>query len=182
MKANQPELLETLTAEFATDGVSPWERKIVAAERQTATSSTKAHGRVETRTLTRTTALVDYVDWPDLAQAFKLVRERTIRGQTTTQVAYGITSMPSELADAKALLHLTGEHWGIENRVFHVRDVTFGEDHCRVRTRAAPLILATLRNATLNLLRWNHVRNIAAALRRHAAHPLEALALIRPDG
>lgn len=182
MKANQPELLETLVAEFATEGVSPWERKIVAAERQTATSSTKGHGRVETRTLTRSTALRDYVDWPDMAQAFKLVRQRTVRGQTTTEVAYGITSLPSELADARALLQLTREHWGIENRVFHVRDVTLGEDHCRVRTGVAPMILSTLRNVTLNLLRWKNVPNIAAALRRHAAHPLEALALIRPDG
>ena len=76
MKANQPDLLETLTAEFASDGVSPWERKVVAAERQIAVTTNKAHGRLETRTLTRSTALRDYVDWPDLAQAFKLVRTR----------------------------------------------------------------------------------------------------------
>ena len=182
MKANQPDLLETLTDAFSTDGVSPWERKLVAAERQTATSTTKGHGRVETRTLTRSTGLRDYVDWPELAQAFQLVRARTLRGKTTTEVSYGITSMPAELADAAALLHLTREHWGIENRVFHVRDVTYGEDHCRVRSGAAPMILSTLRNVTLNLLRWRGVGNIAAALRRHAAHPLEALALVRPDG
>lgn len=182
MKANQPDLLDTLTVEFASDGVSPWERKLVAAERETATSTDKAHGRVETRTLTCSTALRDYVDWPDMAQAFKLVRERTIRGKTTTEVSYGITSIPPELADAKTLLGLTREHWGIENRVFHVRDVTYGEDHCRVRTGAAPMILSALRNVTLNVLRWKNVTNIAAALRRHAAHPLEALALIRPDG
>ncbi len=182
MKANQPDLLETLAAEFATDGVSPWERKRVAAERQTASSTTQGHGRLETRTLIRSTSLRDYVDWPDLAQAFKLTRQRTVRGKTTTEVAYGITSLPAEQADASSLLRLTREHWGIENRVFHVRDVTCGEDHCRVRTGAAPMILSTLRNVTLNLLRWNNVPNIAAALRRHAAHPLEALALVRPDG
>jgi len=182
VKANQPDLLETLTAEFSSDGVSPWERRIVAAERQTAVATTKAHGRIETRTLTRSTALRDYTDWPDLAQAFKLVRQRTLRGKTTTETTYGITSLPPEDADAKALLHLTREHWGIENRVFYVRDVTFGEDHCRVRTGTAPMILSTLRNVTLNLLRGKGVPNIAAALRRHAAHPLEALALVRPDG
>jgi hypothetical protein len=96
------------------------------------------------------------------------------------------------------LLRLTREHRGIENRVFHVRDVTDGEDPCRVRTGAAPMILSTLRNVTLNLLRWNNVRNVAAALRRRIAPAdipadrraaqermrscLEALALIRPDG
>jgi hypothetical protein len=182
VRANQPDLFETLTDEFATAGVSPWERKIVAAERQTAVATTKAHGRIEARTLTRSTALRDYVDWPEMVQAFRLVRERTLRGHTTTEVAYGITSMPPELADATASRHLTRRHWGIENRVFYVRDATLGEDHSRVRTGAAPMILSTLRNATLNLLHGKGVANIAAALRRHAAHPLEALAPIRPDG
>lgn len=181
MKANQPDLLETLADAFATDGVSPWERKLVAAERQTAVTTTKAHGRIETRTLTRSTALRDYADWPELAQGFKLVRQRTLRGKTTTETVYGITSLPPDQADADVLLHLTRQHWGIENRVFYVRDVTFGEDHCRVRTGAAPMILSTLRNVTLNLLHGKGVPNVAAALRRHAAHPLEALALIRPD-
>ena len=87
--------------------------------------------------------------------------------------------MPRERADAKALLRLTRQHWGIENRVFYVRDVTLGEDHCRVRTGSAPMILSTLRNVILNLLNWNHFANKAAALRRHAAHPDEAIALIR---
>jgi len=179
VKANQPDLLETLTAEFASDGVSPWERKIVATERQVAITTNKAHGRIEARTLTRSTALRDYVDWPDLAQGFKLVRKRTLHGKTSTEVAYGITSLAPEQADARALLHLTRQHWGIENRVFHVRDVTLGEDQCRVRTGSAPLILSTLRNTTLNLLAANSETNKAAALRRHAARPYEALALLR---
>ena len=157
----------------------PHERRLLAAERQTDSSTNKGHGRIETRTLTSTNALVGYTDWPDMAQAFKLVRQRTIRGKMTSEVAYGITSMPRALADATALLRLTREHWGIENRVFHVRDVTMGEDHCRVRKGSAPINLAVLRNIALNLLNWKGAPNKAAALRRHAAHPHEALALIR---
>ena len=179
MKGNQPNLLETLSGAFATDGVSPWERKLVAAERQTAGTTTKAHGRMETPTLTRSTALRDYMDRPGLAQAFKLVRKPTLRGKTTTETAYGITSLPPDRADAETLLHLTRRHWGIENRVFHVREVTFGEDHCRVRTGSAPMILSTLRNIAINPLNARNVTNKAAALRRHAARPYEALALIR---
>jgi predicted transposase YbfD/YdcC len=133
---------------------------------------------VETRTLTRSTALTGYVDWPDLTQAFKLVRKRTWNGKTTTETVYGITSLPADDAHADRLLHLTRLHWGIENRVFYVRDMTFGEDHCRVRTKSAPIILSTLRNVALNLLNGTGVKNKAAALRRHAAHPDEALALI----
>jgi len=136
---------------------------------------------VETRTLTRSTALREYVDWPDLAQAFKLVRQRTLRGKTTTETGYGITSLPPGRADADTLLRLTRQHWGIENRVFYVRDVTFGEDHCRVRAGSAPMILSTLRNLALNLLNGHGAQNKAAALRRHAAQPHEALALIHQE-
>jgi len=102
-----------------------------------------------------------------------------LRGQTSTETVYGITSLPPDRADAQTLLRLTRQHWGIENRVFHVRDVTFGEDQCRVRTGSAPVILSTLRNLALNLHNGNAIQNKAAALRRHAAKPDEALALIR---
>jgi predicted transposase YbfD/YdcC len=97
---------------------------------------------------------------------------------TESEVSYGITSLSREKADAARLLELTREHWGIENKVFYVRDVTFGEDACRVRTKAAPLILSALRNVAIAVLNFAGATNKAARLRRHAAHPHEALALI----
>ena len=161
----------------------PRERRRAEAERQTARRSSKGHGRNETRTLITTTALNDYVDWPGVGQVFQLKRERTLHGQRSFEIGYGITSLPRELASAQQLLKLTRQHWGIENRVFWVRDVSLGEDGCRVRSTEAPLILSALRNAALNLLNWaQKAGNIAAALRRHAAHPHEALALIRGYG
>ncbi len=87
--------------------------------------------------------------------------------------------MPRERADARRRLRLTRQHWPIENGVFHVRDVTLGEDECRVRTGGAPMILSTMRNVVLNPLNGLGVANKAAALRRHAAHPAEALELVR---
>jgi hypothetical protein len=126
--------------------------------------------------------LNDYADWPGLAQCFKLVRERTVHGKTTSETVFGITSVPRGRADARRLLKLTRQHWQIENGVFHVRDVTLGEDDCRVRTGGAPMILSTLRNVVLNVLNGPGVANKAAALRRHAAHPREALMLLRPSG
>ena len=86
-----------------------------------------------------------YSDWPGLEQAFVLTRSRTIRGKTTTETAYGITSLPRKHADAKTLLRLTRGHWGIENRLHGVRDMTFGEDACRVRKGPAPHRLAAVR-------------------------------------
>jgi len=114
-----------------------------------------------------------------MEQAFRLTRRRTVHGKSEVKVSYGITSLRREQAGARLLLDLTRRHWGIENRLFHVRDVTFGEDGCRVRKGGAPIILAALRNMAIALLNRAGYPNKAAALRRHAAHPEEALAMIR---
>jgi predicted transposase YbfD/YdcC len=182
VKENQPALLAALADAFDDEGVSPRERRLAEAERQTARRCNKGHGRIERRTLISTTALNDYVEWPGVAQCFKLVRERTMHGKTTTETVFGITSMDRDKADARRLLKLTRQHWQIENGVFYVRDMSMGEDHCRVRTAGAPMILSTMRNVVLNLLNRLGVTNKAAQLRRHAAHPDEALMLVRPSG
>jgi len=70
------------------------------------------------------------------------------------------------------------ERRSIENRVHWVLDVTMDEDRSQVRTGAAPQVMAALRNMTISLLRLASEPNIAAALRRHAAHPKEAMALV----
>ena len=72
-----------------------------------------------------------------MGQVFRLVRERTAGGVTVTETAYGVTSLTRERADAGRLLELVREHWSIENGLHHVRDVTLGEDACRVRTGSA---------------------------------------------
>jgi len=81
-----------------------------------------------------------------------LTRERTVRGVTTTEVVYGVTSLPPDRADAATLLGLVRDHWRIENELHHVRDVTLREDACRVRSGSAPHVLAALRNAVIHLL------------------------------
>ena len=86
--------------------------------------------------------------------------------------------MPSDQADAARLEHLWRGHWQIENGLHYVRDVTLGEDACQVRSDRAPANLAACRNAALNLLRRASVTNVAAALRRHAMYPRQALALM----
>lgn len=59
------------------------------------------------------------------------------------------------------------------NKLHHVRDVTFGEDGSQVRTGHAPRIMATLRNTVISLLRRAGWDNIAKALRHHARDPNE---------
>jgi predicted transposase YbfD/YdcC len=114
---------------------------------------------------------------------FRLTRERTVKGKTTVEVVYGITSLAPELADAARLLGLVRGHWGIENRLHYIRDVTLGEDACRVRSGSAPQILAGLRNAAMHLLKKLNPTNTAAATRHLNAKPRKAIKLIqsRPE-
>ena len=156
----------------------PYQQRQAAHERQTASSVDKGHGRLERRSIETTTQLNDYVDWPSVGQVFKLVRERTLKGKTEVEVVHGITSLSREQADAARLLELVREHWSIENKLFGVRDVTLGEDACRVRTGSAPQILAALRNLVVHLLDQVQAVSRAAATRRFAIRPLEALSLL----
>ena len=60
------------------------------------------------------------------------------------------------------------QHWGIENSVHWVRDVTFDEDRSTARTGAGPQVLASLRNTAMNLHRIRGADNIAEACRTTA--------------
>ena len=127
--------------------------------------------------------LVGYCDWPHLAQVCRTERVihhpgRTRPGRTRRELAYAVTSLQPEPADPARLLELWRGHWGIENRVFWVRDVTMDEDRCQIRSRSAPQIMAALRNLVISLLRMEKEPNIAAALRRCATKPTYPLSLI----
>jgi hypothetical protein len=127
------------------------------------------------------------VPWPHLAQACRVERRRTLlrHGRVLkreVEISYAITSAPPERADATTLARGLRGHWGIENRCHWVRDVTFDEDRCQVRTGAAPQAFAACRNLAVALLRRRHCQNIAAALRTHAARPHLAVALVLSGG
>ncbi len=87
-----------------------------------------------------------------IKQGFRVTRERMVKGVRTVEVVHGITSLSAERADAATLLGLIRDHWRIENPLHYVRDVTLGEDACRVRKGTAPQVLAALRNAVVHLL------------------------------
>ena len=116
--------------------------------------------------------------WPGLAQGIEITRERTVHGKTTVEVEYAMTSLKPEEADAKRLSDLVREHWGIENRLHYIRDVTLGEDGCRVRKGSAPQVLAAVRNAVVYLLATRDAPSHAAAIRRFHARPEEAFELL----
>ena len=89
-----------------------------------------------------------------------------------------MTSLTQKRADASGLLSLVRGHWAIENGSHWVRDVTFDEDRSQVRVGNIPQVMASFRNLVMGLLRQAGETNIAAACRRMAAQPWNALALI----
>jgi len=91
--------------------------------------------------------------WPGLTGICRIERIREMKTYCTREVIYAITSLPADKLEPATLLQLARDHWQIENRLHHVRDVTFGEDASRVRTGSAPQIMAELRNAVLTTIR-----------------------------
>jgi hypothetical protein len=128
------------------------------------------------RTIWTTTRLNNYLDWPGVGQVCRVERVVKKAGVQTREVAYAITSVGPEWAGAAELLGWWRGHWGIENRLHWVRDVTLGEDGSRIRTGSAPQVMAALRNAAVSLLRLLGVSNIAEALRANPYRVPDVLA------
>jgi hypothetical protein len=128
VKGNQPTLYEGIALLFAETGACGTPVR----------EATKRGGRLEIRELTASVELNEWAQWPHLAQVARLVTRRTRRGVWREQTHYLITSLAQEQASPARLLQLSRGHWGIENRLHWVRDVTFDEDRCQVRSGAAP--------------------------------------------
>ena len=168
LKANQPELHAGVALLFE----HPVSEPVVVRQRN-------RHGdRLEVRELALTSDLNEWADWPGLEQVGRLTCLRRRKGETSVETSYLITSLSPEQATPAQLLSLARGHWSIENKLHWVRDVTFDEDRCQIRTGAAPQVMAALRNLVIGLLRLRGVRNIAAALRTHAWHAQRAIALV----
>jgi hypothetical protein len=91
--------------------------------------------------------------WQGVTAICRIERIRELKACCTREVIYAIISLPEDKLDAATLLQLARDHWQIENRLHHIRDVSFGEDACHVRSGSAPQILAELRNTVLTMIR-----------------------------
>jgi hypothetical protein len=102
-----------------------------------------------------------------------------VKGRASiVETIYGVTSLPSDRASPVQVLGHNRAHWQIENRLHHVRDMTYDEDRSQVRRGRRPHAMATVRNVAISLLRLAGAESIAAATRylgRHILRPLRLL-------
>src|SRR5438046_730324 len=158
VKGNQPGLHAQVAA-------LPW-RAVADADRDTA----RGHGRREIRTL-KILSVATGIAFPHAEQAMQIRRRRRRLDQPrrfTTETVYAITDLQAHQAKPWQLADWIRGHWSIENKTHWVRDVTYDEDRCQIRTGTGPQVMATLRNAAIGALRLAGITNIAAANRHHA--------------
>ena len=171
VKSNRLNLLADLAA-------LDWERpEVRATEHRT---NDKRHGRLETRTcrVLDLSTEAQGCKLPHRRVAFRIERERKHRktGVVQYETVHGLTSLPFEQASAERMLELVRGHWSIENRLHHVRDVSYDEDRCRVHTGHLPRNLACLTNLAISIVRLEGRFDYLPQAHRHYARcPHEAV-------
>jgi predicted transposase YbfD/YdcC len=179
-KGNQPQMEENIRLWFEPDVQPIPGMNFPPKDFETARQSNKGHSRLETRTITMSSQLKDFLDWPYLEQVFKLERRFVSlkTGEIHEQIVYGFTSLSREEISPYKMLEMTRSYWGIENGLHYRRDVTLREDYTRMTKGRAGQSMACLNNLILGiLLSKKKYRTIPTARRFFNAHPAEALDL-----
>jgi predicted transposase YbfD/YdcC len=164
IKENQAGLLEEVELLFK----DAHDKKYQGVDADDFETAEKGHGRVEVRTYISMDAseLPSAEEWTGLKSVGKVMRERTLKGKTSIEIQYYISSCE---IDAKLLEKVTRGHWGIENSLHLVLDVTFREDHLRYRDRIGAQNLSTIRKLAHAALAKENTLKCGKAGKRVAA-------------
>lgn len=172
-KGNQKKLLKTVASFF--DNVW-WEPDHTTKDKPN-------HGRNETRRIWVTTELNSCLNFPHVAQAFKIERVTYRKNQKNSRiVAYGITSKTPREATSEQILNDNRQHWSIENSCHYVLDWTFDEDRCRISKGFGPENITRLRRFAIGLLKSKGVRSVAQKMRQLSFSPQLVLDYLKIPG
>jgi predicted transposase YbfD/YdcC len=174
VKENQAHLLEDIqaTVEKALEGLLPAE--VV----QEYSKSESGHGRQERRSYVVVHDVEDIRDrqqWKKLTTVGMCGSERTVNGQTSTEVRFFIGS---KRMSARTYGRVLRGHWAVENNLHWQLDVSFGEDDNRTYKRNAAENFAALRRMALSLLKRNPCYESIGRRRKAAALDCDFLAEI----
>ncbi len=132
------------------------------------TSLEKGHGRIESRTV-YVTADLDWLPqknlWANLTSIVMVISERTIKGKMTREIRFYLSSLDPV---AVRIAHAIRTHWGIENKVHWVLDVTFGEDKNQLSGNGAENF-SLLSKIALNLLKQDKTAQLSIPNKRFRA-------------
>jgi predicted transposase YbfD/YdcC len=149
LKDNHPKLLEDVRWLFTHADTLAWQG-ITHGYTKTVD---QAHGRVETRecwVLSELEVIEERRVWRDLNTVARVRSQRTVRGVTSVEDRFFITSLPP---DAARVLRAVRSHWGIENGLHWVLDVAFDEDGSRARVGNVQANLAAVRRLAVSVLK-----------------------------
>lgn len=179
VRGNQPQLLQELEVLFeAPEMQSKQQAKKAQFDYREATTVNKGHGRIEERVAIASNDLAGYSRWPGLAQVVQLRRTWEYKGVTKSATRYLVTSLPPEEASIQRLMQIRRGHWGIENSLHYVKDVTMGEDRSLIHVGAGGAVMSVLRSTAVSLLHRRGLHRIASALRANSQRPHQALLLM----
>ena len=152
LKENQPSLYKDISTIFknATEGEKKFKKMLHLCK----VEKIKAHGRLERRRYTLLSArdaLLFDLRWPGLKSIGMIETKRTVNNETTHSIRYFITTLEHERIDD--FMRGVRKHWDIEINLHWSLDVSFKEDHSRIRSGHAAENLATIRRVALNLLK-----------------------------
>ena len=126
------------------------------------------HGRIETRRYWLTgdiECLGVKGSWANIAGVGRVESQVEVGGEASVERRYFLTSLRR---DAERFAQAVRQHWGIENSLHWVLDVSFREDDCRIRQDAGAQAMSVLRHMALNLIRResHHQRGVKARRKR----------------
>jgi len=127
------------------------------------------HGRIETRRYRMTDDVGWLVErnpgWRDLHSIGMVESCAEKNGVVTRQVRFYLCSLATNLLVFAAAVR---GHWGIENSLHWVLDVTFREDLCRIRKDHAPQNFAIIRHAAINIINQSKGKRSIKTSRKRA--------------
>lgn len=146
VKKNQPALYQQLLDLFIEYGEQDY--RVRGLRRQTTTERNR--GREERREYYVAPAPPAWKEtWQDIQTIGMVYRHREDNGVVHEERIFFISSLPPKVR--KLARHLRG-HWGIENSLHWILDVTFHEDDSRIRKGNGPEIASMFRKLALNIL------------------------------